>query len=87
MAEVPGRRTTVRGTGWPWEEPVARTSVRTAVDALLSRVWSLAALTMVVPAGGYAWLGFFAAGVSGALVGAVVGLLHVVADLAVSGRH
>ncbi|MFJ3759288.1 hypothetical protein [Streptomyces sp. NPDC090080] len=92
MAGAVGSRMTVADSGWPWERPVARTGVLTAVRELLGRVWSLATLTLVVVAGGYAWLGLLVGGISGALAGAVFGLatagvLHVLADRAVSGRH
>ncbi|MEU3344935.1 hypothetical protein ABZ723_08015 [Streptomyces sp. NPDC006700] len=60
----------------------------------LRGVWSLSALTTVMLAGGYAWLGSLVGGVPGALAGAAAGLvtsggLYLAVNRAVSGprRH
>lgn len=75
---------------WPWEEShggraAGHRGKRSGPH------WPLAAGTVALPTGGYAWLGAATAGPPGAVVGCLVGvtlsgLLHVLVRRMVSGR-
>ncbi|WP_158697332.1 hypothetical protein [Streptomyces hokutonensis] len=71
---------------WPWDQQPSRG--RTASDG---SAWLLPATTVAVLAGGYGWLGEVIAGIVGAVIGClfglvVSGLLYLLVERAVSGR-
>ncbi|MEU9642489.1 hypothetical protein [Streptomyces sp. NPDC048188] len=73
----------------PWDEEDAGRPVGRPREGR-SPAWLLSAVTVIVLAGGYGWLGAVVAGTAGAGVGgllglAVSGLLHLLVHRAVSG--
>ncbi|WP_328935033.1 MULTISPECIES: hypothetical protein [unclassified Streptomyces] len=71
---------------WPWDQESGRGRTGSGGSA-----WLLPAATLAVLAGGYGWLGEVIAGMVGAVVGflfglVVSGLLYLLVERAVSGR-
>ncbi|MFF3851266.1 hypothetical protein [Streptomyces sp. NPDC002328] len=92
MSEALGTSRAGADGAWPWEQSVTGARRLRAARRRLSEAWSLSAVTTVLLAVGYGWLGSVAGGRSGALLGAVVGLalsalLRAVVDRAVSGAN
>ncbi|MFD3307291.1 hypothetical protein [Streptomyces sp. NPDC058694] len=72
---------------WPWEQDAVRAEHR---RPRIDGAWPLGAATLMVLAGGYAWLGSVVVGLPGALLGCAAGLLlsgllHLLVESAVSG--